>query len=140
MNFLYVDEYGDALVVHHQNDTVLETLQTLVEGNIEYVPTDTTILGVSADVWINEDGLSHATFESNLLGSLFAGMPLVGPAVVCRSSDEGETVGLTDDDLESLVSNGLALDDNEGQGYTPQEAVAMRVRTRAWLSGESDSL
>jgi hypothetical protein len=128
INFLYLNEFGDALMVRHEGGSTLRTLQTLVEGLIQYVPTDEDEAGIDADLWVNEEGLYQPTFSVNLLASLFAGQRLVGPAVISRANDEGETVGLSKDDFGLLTRNGLQVDYNGGIGFLPGEAVAIRTR------------
>ena len=127
-NFLYLNEFGDALMVRHEGGSTLPTLQALVEGLIQYVPTDENEAGIDADIWVNEEGLYQPTFSVNLLASLFAGQRLVGPAVISRSADDGETVGLSKDDFDLLTRNGLQVDYNGGIGFTADEAVAIRTR------------
>jgi hypothetical protein len=128
-NFLYLNEFGDALLVRHEGAvSTLPTLQTLVEGWVQYVPADEDETGIDADIWVNEEGLYQPTFTVNLLASLFAGQRLVGPAVISRRDDDCETVGLSKDDFDLLTRNGLQIDYNGGQGFTADEAVAIRTR------------
>jgi hypothetical protein len=122
-NFLYLNEFGDALLVRHEGESTLHTLQTLVQGLIQYVPTRMTKF--DGDVWVNEEGLYEPTFSLNLIASNIAGQRLVGPAVIAKSKG-GETVGLSDADLAVFTSDGLYVDDNHGEGYTADDAVAIR--------------
>lgn len=125
--FLYLNEFGDALLVKHEGDNTLKTLQTLVEGYVQPVPTNKAETGFEGDIWVNEDGLYQPTFSVNLLASMFAGQRLVGPAVITRFSHEtGATLGLTKKNIESLTRKGLMIDDNDGEGWTPENAAALR--------------
>jgi hypothetical protein len=128
-HFLYLNEFGDALLVAHEGDDTLTTLQTLVEGWVQPVPTNETETGFAGDVWVNEEGLFQPTFTLNLLASAFAGQRLVGPAVIARFSNEtGETLGLTKANLTAITRKGLHIDDNDGEGWTPADAAAVRQR------------
>lgn len=128
-HFLYLNEFGDALLVRHEGDDTLTTLQTLVEGYVQPVPTNKTEAGFEGDVWVNEEGLFQPTFTVNLLASVFAGQRLVGPAVVARfSSETGATLGLTKANIASLTRKGLTIDDNDGEGWTAADAAALRQR------------
>ena len=126
-HFLYINEFGDALLVRHEGDDTLTALQTLVEGYVQPVPTDPAKTGFSGDVWVNEDGLYQPTFSVNLLASGFAGQRLVGPAVITRfDAETGKTIGLTADNLANLTRKGLTIDDNNGNGWTAQDAANVR--------------
>ena len=126
-HFLYLNEFGDALLINHEGDDTLTTLQTLVEGYIQPVPTNTAETGFEGDVWVNEEGLFQPTFTVNLLASVFAGQRLVGPAVIARfSPTTGKTLGLTKENLASLTRKGLLVDDNHGEGWTATDAAALR--------------
>jgi hypothetical protein len=127
-HFLYLNEFGDALLVKHEGDNTLRTLQTLVEGFIQCVPTNDTETGFCGDIWVNEEGLYQPTFAANMLASILAGQCLVGPAVITRSNDEGETVGLADTDMKAIQRKGLVVDDNNGEGWTADDAAALRAR------------
>lgn len=127
--FLYLSEHGAALLVTRHGHDTLKTLRTLVEGNIEHVTAHPIVTGFTADVWINDEGLFEATFTINPIASLFAHQPLVGPAVLTRTDLDGNTTSLTADDLRTLTNRGLLIDDNNGDGYTPEQAVAIRSRS-----------
>lgn len=127
-NFLYLNEFGDALLVRHEGERTLETLQTLVQGLIQGVLTDPARVGFTADVWVNEEGLYEPTFTINPLASVFTGHRLVGPAVVSEYDDDGRTVGLSNDAIARLREDGLFIDDNDGKGWTAEDAVALRER------------
>jgi hypothetical protein len=126
-HFLYLNEFGDALLINHDTESTLQTLQTLVEGYVQCVSADPHETGITADIWINEEGLYQPTFAINLLASAFTRQQIVGPAVIARSNTEGETIGLTTDDLTAITSQGLVVDDNNGAGFTPHEATAIRA-------------
>jgi len=123
-HFLYLNEFGDALLIRHEGDDTLTTLQTLVGGLVQYVPTRMTKF--DGDVWVNEEGLYEPTFTLNLMASNIAGQRLVGPAVIAKSKG-GATVGLSDADLAVFTKDGLYVDDNFGDGYTAAEAADMRT-------------
>ena len=128
-NFLYLNEFGDALLVRHDGDDTLTALQTLVEGYVAVVRTNPAETGFEGDGWVNDEGLYQPTFTVNLLASAFAGQRLVGPAVITRfDAETGETIGLTADNLAGLARKGLTIDDNDGKGWTAQDAAALRQR------------
>jgi hypothetical protein len=127
-DFLYINEFGDALVVKHEGDSTLRTLQTLVDGYVQCVPTNRRETGFDGDVWLNEEGLYHPTFTVNLLGSVFAGTRIVGPVVISRADSNGGTIGLSAADLTAITRKGLVVDDNRGQGWTADDAAALRQR------------
>jgi hypothetical protein len=127
--FLYLNEFGDALLIHHEGEDTLTTLQTLVEGWVQPVPTNAAETGFEGDVWVNEEGLGVPTFAVNLLASMYAGTRLVGPAVIAKfDSETGETLGLTEADLRGITSKGLMVDDNNSEGWTPKAAADLRGR------------
>lgn len=131
--FVVIEQTGYAFVTGSGTNT-LETMQLLVEGLVECVTVDSKVLGFSADVWVNEEGLYRPDFSINLVASYMTGRQLVGPAVLSRSTSHGRTVGLTERHLERLAADGLFLDYNEGNNWTADEVVAWRP-TREEVGG-----
>jgi hypothetical protein len=123
--FVLIEDTGDAYLVNAGDDT-LPTLQSLVDGWIECATADRSTLGFEADVWVNEEGLFRNDFGINLVASFITGRQLVGPAVLARSSAQGETLGLTLTHIYTLVNDGLMLNDNGGFGYSVEEIATLR--------------
>ena len=123
MQFLYIDEMANVRIVSHEGESTLATLQTLVEGYIELVRPNPADLGFDGDMWANEEGLYNPDFAVNPLASLLAGTRIVGPVVITRSDDMGNTVGLTDADLEAVRERMLV----DGDLIKPEHAVALRA-------------
>lgn len=104
--FVLIEQDGYGFVVN-EGDTTLSTLQTLVDGLIECVAVPSFHFGFPVDLWVNEEGLFREDFLLNIPASQLAGRPIVGPAVIARSNANGETLGLTEGQLnkvrESLI-------------------------------------
>lgn len=129
--FVLIEATGDAILVNSDDDT-LSTLQSLVDGYIECVTATKSVLGFDADVWVNEEGLYRQDFGINLVASYMTGRQLVGPAVIAKSTPQGETVGLTQGNIARLINDGLMLDEKNGAGgYSVAEVVAMREQVDA---------
>jgi hypothetical protein len=80
----------------------LEPLQTLVEGNIEYLPL--SISPYSLDLYINGEG--RFTHALNILIPLESGegiFDLHGPVVVSKGDEDGNSIGLTNAECEALL-------------------------------------
>lgn len=75
---------GDEPVVREIENT-LEALQSAVGGYIEALSFN------ELTVYVAEEG----RMRGMPFNRFFAGIPLVGPIVVCASDDEGETISLT---------------------------------------------
>ena len=85
----------------------------MVDGLIEYHPCVNALQGL--DCWVNEEAGFRPEFFTNYVASYETHLPLRGSAVISRSNEQGETVGLTDDDIKKItdlmdVSEGLAAD------------------------------
>jgi hypothetical protein len=99
---LLIPVEGDASIIDLDANLEgsLKALQGAVEGYIECV---SLMRGV--DMWVNEEGkYTHpinlrATNIAIAAESLFLGDYISGPAVVARSDEDGDTVGLTDEDI-----------------------------------------
>ena len=76
-------------------ETGLAAMQAVVDGYIECVSV------TDLDVWVNEDGLSGGLPFNRVV----AGVALVGTILVASSTEDGETVGLSD----SQVTTALGL-------------------------------
>jgi len=124
--FILIKSNGMAYLVESDEST-LSTLQTLVDGYIECVTAKKSVLGFDADIWVNEEGLYRQDFEINLVASYMTGRQLVGPAVIAKSSTSGNTLGLTTNNINRLIEDGLMIETaNEGSGnpYTLTDLVA----------------
>lgn len=128
--FVYLNEFGDALLIRHEverpTESKLGLLQTLVQGRISYASLDADETGFEGDLWLNDEGLYQPTFTLNYLATVFTGQRIVGPAVIATASTEGDTLGLTRANLRALSSKGLRIDDNFGEGWQAADAVALR--------------
>lgn len=120
----------DNLIVKAEmdNENTLGFLQGRVGGLIEHLPFP--IRGVDAWIneegkyaaWINEEGETISGLPKNKLatdimsnaGMLFDGDWVAGPMVLTRSNDEGETVGVNEDDFKTLVSLFSVSEDSYG--------------------------
>lgn len=117
--FILIRDTGLAYLVE-SSDNTLSTLQSLVGGWVECVTADKIVLGFDADVWVNEEGLFREDFSINLVASYITGRQIVGPAVIARSTREGKTIGLTGDQINRLIEDGLLLetaDNGSGNPY-----------------------
>lgn len=126
MEFLLIESNGMAYLVESEEST-LATLQTLVDGLVEYVIADKHTLGFEADVWVNEEGLFREDFSINLVASFLTGRQIVGPAVLARSSKEGRTLGLTSSHITRLIEDGLMVetaDEGSGNPFTLVDLIA----------------
>ena len=74
----------------------LSSMQELVGGYIESVR-----IG-DVDMWVNEEGLL-LKLPPNLIASAIARRPICGPAFLARSDGEGETVDVTDSDVNTVL-------------------------------------
>lgn len=107
--WVYVPEHGGAFIVSiGDNDDTLKALQTLVDGLIDCVSATALPEGQVLDVYVNDEGLLNE-FSLNPTASLLCERPIVGPVVFTRSNDDGDTVGLTDADIEMLDERILFL-------------------------------
>lgn len=124
--FILIEEDGMAYLVQNGEST-LTTLQTLVDGLIECVAVDRrSPLGFDADVWVNEEGLFRNDFGINHVASYITGRQIVGPAVIARSSKDGKTLGITGDQINRLIEDGLMLetaDEGSGNAFTFSDFV-----------------
>jgi hypothetical protein len=124
-NYLYITEFGDALSVEVSDNTLLD-LQTLVGGYIECVTANPRTLGFSADVWVNEEGLFQQGFSINFLASYLTGRQIVGPVVIANVTSEGNTIGLTKQQMARVRKDGMMVDDNDGRNFIVAEAANLR--------------
>lgn len=113
--YILIAESGYGFLVHEQNDS-LYTLQTLVDGLIESVH----VKDLGCDLWVNEEGLFRQDFGLNVVASRLADRPLVGPAVLTGYDWNGNTVGVKQERIDWLKSQGLVIDDNDGNGWDAQ--------------------
>jgi hypothetical protein len=124
-SWIYITEYGDALLIA-PTDQTLSDLQSLVGGYVECVAATKDQMGFACDVWVNEEGLFRNDFGFNLVASFMTGRQLIGPAVICTSDAQGNTCGLTEKNITRLLDDGLMIDDNHGDLWTPSSATAFR--------------
>lgn len=124
-SWVYVTEYGDALLIAPTKQTLAD-LQSLVGGYVECVAQTEDQMGFACDVWVNEEGLFRNDFGFNLVASFMTGRQLVGPAVICTTDAQGNTRGLSEANITRLLDDGLMIDDNHGDLWTPSSAAAFR--------------
>ena len=78
-----------------QIDNTLEAMQSVVDGSIEHV-------GLHGfDVWVNEEGKLRG-LEGNIYLEEIDDI-LCGDILVTKSNDEGETIGLTKKDIDTII-------------------------------------
>ena len=117
MKHLVVTDTGWATIVEGSDNDSLSDLQKMVNGLITYVPCQKTWHGL--DCCVNEDGDFRPELYPNYVASYECNYPLVGVAVINRSNSQGETIGLTDDDIQNIKR---VLDVDE-KIHTPQDIV-----------------
>jgi len=110
---LFISDTGEATFVQTHGDT-LTPLQTMVDGLIEYHPCVKALAGL--DCWVNEEAGFRPEFFPNYVASYETNLPLRGSAVLSRSNEQGETIGLTDDDIKNIgnvmeVQSGLCAEE-----------------------------
>jgi len=133
MKFLVIEQNSNVLMISHDKDEkggTLSMLQTAVEGLVEYVKADSDFLGFDADIWVNEEGLYRDDFTPNLLASVIVNRLIVGPAVIALSDSEGETVGLSDEQLDALSNRLIISRGRDNSGYHVNSLSALRVTER----------
>ena len=116
--YVYIAQQGYGYIVNADSDT-LKSLQILVDGLIECARSRE----FDCDVWVNEEGLFREDFYVNAAASTIANQTLVGPAVLTNVDSEGRTTGITFAQLLALRKEGLPLDDNDGKGWSVEEAA-----------------
>lgn len=130
MNFLVIEQNSDTILISHDEDEkggTLDLLQTLVEGLVQYVPADRDFLGFDADVWVNEEGLFREDFCMNVLASVIVGTTIVGPAVIALSDSNGETLGLTDEQIDTLGGRMVIRRGKDDSGYNVEQLSELRA-------------
>ena len=116
--YVYLDEFGNALLVQKQaHETTLSFLQTLVDGWIDVVSNG------RFDFVVNDEGLYREDFGINLVATVISKRQLVGPCVVTKSPPEGETRGLSKEEIRYLK---LDLDERI---YTSED-IATKIASR----------
>jgi hypothetical protein len=97
---IIVCEPGKQPEVREAGKMDLETMQGLVGGNIECVG-----VGVGVDLWFHEEGrLRRLPFNRNVPDERGQEWDIIGPLFLCGvDEDEGESVGLTDGQIESWL-------------------------------------
>lgn len=102
----------------HEGGSSLEPLQKLVGGYITTVYHE-SLDEVGITAWANDEGLLIGQAPNLAV----YGQPVVGPVVFTGHDDEGETVGLTDEQAETVGRFLKAVTLNEVQAA----AVALRL-------------
>lgn len=139
MNFLVIEQNSDTILISHDEDEkggTLSMLQTAVEGWVEHVRADRDYLGFDADVWVNEEGVYREDFEMNVLASVITGQTIVGPAVLALSTIDGETVGLTGEQIDTLSDRMWIRRCKDGTGYHVEQLSALRAISRIPQDGD----
>ena len=124
--YILIEDNGETFLIDNQEPSSLGMLQFLVDGLVECVALPKSVLGFSADLWVNEEGLFRPDFTGNIGASILADRPIVGPAVITRSTPQGKTVGITDNQLNFLIEDGFLLDCNDGYGYYRNDIAQFR--------------
>lgn len=119
--YLCVEQSGGVFAVDMGGDT-LSAMQALVDG---WVDCARSVDG-TMDVWVNDEGLYRGDFMVNLVASFLTGTTLVGPAVITRTTPNGETVPLLERQIQALERQGLHIFDNDGRPYSVAEILALR--------------
>jgi hypothetical protein len=92
---------GEKATVIEQETIKLEDLQRFVEGTVTtaYVP---KVGEAGITIWANDEGLCLGMTPNVgfMEEDFFEPMILVGPILLTSSDEEGETVGLTDEQVE----------------------------------------
>jgi hypothetical protein len=120
-HFVYIDDFGNVAKIIPSNDTLCD-LQTMVDGYIT-MPSG-NIAGMNVDVVVNDEGLYRENFRLNPVASFIARQHLVGPAVLVRTTANGDTIGFTDEQIDELIGVGLAIDKNDS--FIPDAVAAHR--------------
>lgn len=96
---LKIDTEGNAFEVDI-TENELKKLQEAVDGYIEAVDL------LDFTMWVNEEGLLRNDLNRNFIGSEVCGFTIMGDIVITGKTDEnGDTIGLTSDELENLTKN-----------------------------------
>ena len=78
-------------------------MQKIVGGYIELMPIDISIEGVNYDVFINEEGkLIEGMSPSAIIQYPGNFDVIMGPLMFTKSNSEGETISLTENDIEKV--------------------------------------
>lgn len=90
----------------------LEFLQSKVDGYIEHYVISEYLNSIYIDMWINEEGKFRSDFEpvfalmhDNILYDV-----IVGPCLFTSFNDDGDTLGLTDDEVNIVIQYLSELD------------------------------
>ena len=101
--YVYDATTQQAYVEEFEPEGALRMLQTAVGGCVECCTPD-MLRGRNIDMWVNEECLllDDAPFAFTVLVNNHP-VPVFGTAVFTRVDEQGDTVGLTDDDLAVLA-------------------------------------
>jgi hypothetical protein len=96
---------GDTSVVEFEMGNSYELLSETVQGYIECV----SLPSLGVDMWINEEGKILQLPQNPKGNALWVkeyGLTdyIAGNIVFTRVNDEGETIGLTDEQIEALIA------------------------------------
>lgn len=96
MRVVYINDLNKRpyLVEKSEGQSTLSFLQTLVDGYVECLYIDD-----NTDVWVNDEGLFRNDFVTNIVASVLANRPLVGPAVITGQRN-GDTISVPDKVLD----------------------------------------
>lgn len=84
------------------DDNVLKHLQHEVGGYVECVAGENVGLP-GIDLWVNEEGAVNGLPYAFSIPTPHRNVPLFGNVVFARHDGEGETIGLTDDDIRTIT-------------------------------------
>lgn len=76
----------------------LESMQAVVGGFVEHVSLTQTL-----DIWVNEEGLLLQLPYNRTLATPFGEIPLFGTILVTSHDEQGETIGLTDGQVNFVL-------------------------------------
>ena len=83
----------------------LKYLQNLVDGYLEHYVIDDDLDRIHIDMWINEEGKFREDFKPTIAltheGKLYD--VIMGPCVFSKYNDEGETLGLSLDEMNIVI-------------------------------------
>lgn len=95
------DRKVEAIAWNDEEDSLAQLYRALSTDSVtvDMVEPAPHSRGDHITVWADEDGWSHAA-PANLYGTAYVGRPLLGTiAITARKPRNGDTVGLTDDQL-----------------------------------------
>ena len=84
-------------------DNSYDVFRRLVGGDGTIDVVRTQVADIDVDVWIADSFLFEPHHMLNLHGSFFSGRPILGPVVLARVDDNGDTIGFTGSQVDAIV-------------------------------------